>query len=135
MHLTTGNAGALINGSGVLKGNIYAGPLSNAGQSSLGATLRTGLSPGAYEAAVRIPGAGQAAFSTVKPVGPFTSWQWLTGQQYTANGVLDLSTGAFTRTGVNWTQVGWYGIDLGTMVGGGAYIHHLNSQSGQGGGP
>ena len=67
------------------------------------------------------------------PVGPFTIWQRAMGTQYTARGALDLSTGAFTRTGVNWTQMGWYGIDVGAdavVVGGTLYL----IDGGQGGG-
>ncbi|MFA6135142.1 MAG: RHS repeat-associated core domain-containing protein, partial [Phycisphaerae bacterium] len=134
VHLTNGKAGALINESEVLRGNIYAGPLSNAGQSGLGVTLRTGLSPGAYEAAVRIPSAGEAAFSSVRPIGPMTTWQWLTGQQYTANGVLNLSTGAFTRTGVNWNQVLIYGTDAAITVGTGYGIYRIATPPSSGGG-
>ena len=79
---------------------------------------------------VPIPQAAQGAFSTVKPIGLGTGWQYLTGQQYTAKGVLDLTTGTFVRQGVNWSQVGWYGADVGidAAIGGAVYMHHLNNQ-------
>jgi len=74
------------------------------------------------------------AFGKPVPIGPVTLIQRLSGQQYTANGVLDLSTGQFVRTGVNWTQVGWYGVDtaidsiLATWGSTKIYSHHLESQ-------
>lgn len=116
-----------INTSGRLglPGNNYAGPAANAGRSGWSLTSRTGLSPsGTYEA-VPIPAAGEAGFSKVVPIGPLTTWQRLTGQQYTARGVMDLRTGAFSRTGVNWNQVGIYGTDAaitGGAIGGGIYL-------------
>jgi hypothetical protein len=56
-------------------------------------------------------------------LGPITLWQRLTGQQFTAAGSLNMATGAFTRTGVNWDQLIFYGIDVaftGSAVGLGA---------------
>jgi len=123
VHLTDAAAGASINSSGKLIGNIYVGPLSNAESSGLGVTLRTGLAPSAYEVAVPIPQAAQGALSSVRPIGPLTSWQWWTGQQYTARGVLDLGTGTFVRHGVNWNQALIYSYDVGfdAAVGGAVY--------------
>lgn len=109
VHLTDSAAGVEINSSQVLRGNIYAGPLANADATGASVTLRTGMP--SFEAAVPIPAAAEGAFSQVTPIGPISLWQRAMGQQYTANGVLDLTTGAFTRTGVNWNQVGFYTID------------------------
>jgi hypothetical protein len=116
-----------INASGRLglPSNNYAGPASNAGRSGWSLTSRTGLSPSGNYGAVPIPTAGEAAFSKVVPIGPMTTWQRLTGQQYTARGVMDLSTGAFSRSGVNWNQIGIYGTDAaitGGAIGGGIYL-------------
>lgn len=122
VHLTTAEAATQIQASGVLRGNIYAGPASNASASGWGVTLRTGLNPGDYEA-IAIPAAGRSAFSQVVPTGPFTAWQRLMGTQYTARGTLDLSTGAFTRTGVNWNQVGWHAADAVVVSGAGFSIY------------
>ena len=131
VHLTNAEAGASINSSGKLIGNIYAGPLSNAEASGLGVTLRTGLSPSTYEVAVPISKAAQGAFSTVKPIGPISGAQWLTGQQYAARGILDLSTGAFVRQGVNWNQAMIYSIDAAatgtTITTGGYYLYNTNA--------
>jgi len=45
-------------------------------------------------------------------VGPFTGWQRAFGTVYSAGaGSINLTTGAFTRTGVAWNQVVWYGTD------------------------
>jgi hypothetical protein len=41
----------------------------------------------------------------------FTAWQTWGGTSYTAAGFLDLETGTFIRTGVNWNQVGIYSVD------------------------
>ena len=125
VHLTNADAGASINSSGTLIGNTYAGPLSNAEASGLGVTCRTGLSPSAYEVAVPIPSSAQGAFSAVRPIGPVTGWQWATGQQYTARGVLDLGTGAFVRQGVNWNQAMLYSIDVGLDAMGGTTLYYL----------
>jgi hypothetical protein len=126
VHLTNAANGAAINQSGTLVGNIYAGPLSNAGASGVAVTARTGLASGSYQAAVPIPQAGNQAFSQIVPIGPITTWQRLTGQQYTPNGVLNLATGQFTRHGINSNQAGIYIIDAGltggTIVIGGGLI-------------
>jgi hypothetical protein len=68
-----------------------------------------------YEAAVPIPASAEGAFSGVSPIGPISGWQSLTGQAYTQAGVIDLGTGAFTQTGVNWGQAAFYGIDASLM--------------------
>ena len=108
-----------------LPSNNYAGPATNAKLSGWALTRRTGLSPRGNYGAVPIPVSGEAAFSKVTPVGLFTAWQRYTGQQYTARGVIELSTGSFTRTGVNWNQAGVYAGDaaLSTAVlGSGIYL-------------
>jgi RHS repeat-associated protein len=117
VHLTDSAGGAAINESGTLIGNggIYAGPLANADASGLSVTLNTGLSPGAFEAAVPIPTAAEGAFSTVQPTGIISTWQALTGQVYTQAGTLDLATGVFTQTGLNLNQLAIYGIDSGAI--------------------
>ena len=122
VHLTDARHGLRINQSGVLRGDTYVGPLSNAHFSGIGVTARTGLSGTSFQAGVRIPAAGEAAFSRVTPIGPITGWQRLTGQQYTSRGVLDLQTGAFQRTGVNWNQATIYGVDAGISAGGATAI-------------
>jgi hypothetical protein len=98
-----------------LPSEIYVGPASNAGRSGWALTRRTGLSPsGTYQSAC-IPEAAEAAFCRPSLVGPFTAWQRVTGQRYTARGVIDLGTRRFIRTGVNRTQAGWYAIEVGVM--------------------
>jgi len=112
VHLTNSEAAVSIDATRTLVGGTYTGPMANAEATGLGVTLRTGLLPGSYEAAVPIPEAGQAAFAKPVPIGPITAWQRITGQQYTANGIMDLTTGGFTRTGINWGQVQVYGADV-----------------------
>jgi hypothetical protein len=110
----------------VLTGNNYVGPASNAERSGISLTARTGLPANGKFVPIEIPSAAEGAFSKPLPIGPFTMWQRLTGQRYTAKGVLNLETGSFSRTGVNWNQVQWYAIDLtidGILIaGGGAYL-------------
>ncbi len=122
VHLTNSAAGQLIDESGVLIGNIYAGPIANASALGLEVALRTGLSPATYEVAFQIPAAGQAAFSRVIPIGPVTLWQFLTRQEYTARGILTLRTGDFIRQGVNTNQLTWYAIDAGIVGGVGVLL-------------
>ena len=111
-HLTNdANAGRIMY-VGELAGNNYAGPLANAGKSGWGVTAATGLSPGVY-ASVDVPAAAASAFSPIRGIGPITSWQAMTGQVYTANGTLSLSSGAFSRAGTNLGQATFYGLDAG----------------------
>lgn len=119
VHMTTPQNAALIQAENLLRGNNYAGPASNASRSGWSLTARTGLPPGEQYVPIPIPTAGEAAFSRVTPIGPFTAWQGATGQHYTARGFLNLQTGEFTRLGINWNQVQWYAIDVavdGTII-------------------
>lgn len=120
VHLTDSAGAAGINASGNLigRGGIYAGPLENAAASGAGVTWRTGMQAADYAAAVRIPAAAEGAFSQVTPVGLLTGWQRITGQAYTAGGSLNLATGAFTQTGVNWGQVTFQTLDAMLVNGG-----------------
>jgi hypothetical protein len=93
-------------------GDIFAGPASNANSSGLWLTLKTGLSPHKSFKPVIIPQAGEAAFSKVIPVGIVTGWQRIMGHRYTARGILDIKTGEFMRTGVNWGQFKNYSADI-----------------------
>ena len=113
VQLTDSAGGAGINNSGTLigEGGIYAGPLDNAGASGFSVPWNTGLLPSSYQAAVPIPAVAEGAFSGVQPTGLITGWQALTGQVYTQGGVLDLTTGVFTQTGVNIGQAAFYGLD------------------------
>ncbi len=106
-----------INESGKLglPGDIFAGPRSNAGLSGLPLTLKTGLSSGDYKP-VFIPKEAEKHFSKVTPIGIYTGWQRLMGHQYTARGTLNLKTGDFARTGVNWSQVKNYAADVGINI-------------------
>ncbi len=130
VQLTDSAGAAGINSSGTLigEGGIYAGPLANADASGLGVTWSTGLLPSSYEAAVPIPAAAEGAFSSVTPIGPLTGWQALTGQAYTQAGTLNLATGVFTQTGLNWGQAAFYGVDA-TLVNGGAFMGTTLSSS------
>ncbi|MGL4514693.1 MAG: hypothetical protein ACRCT8_16515 [Lacipirellulaceae bacterium] len=78
-------------------------------------TSRTGLSPSGNFEPIFIPEAAEGAFRRPFVVGPVTTWQRLTGQQYAPRGVIDLSTGEFTRAGMNRGQAFWYTIDVGVL--------------------
>jgi hypothetical protein len=109
-HLTNAGNAARIASSGELIGANYAGPASNALRSGWGVTAATGMNPGVYSA-IRIPEAAQAAFSPVRGIGPFSTWQATMGQAFTANGNLSLASGAFYRFGMNTGQATIYGLD------------------------
>jgi RHS repeat-associated protein len=94
-----------------LPSNNYAGPASNSQLNGLSLTMRTGLTPGLPYKPIPIPQSGLSAFSKVTPIGPMTTFQRITGQQYTAKGILDLETGVFTKTGTNFNQLKIYAID------------------------
>jgi RHS repeat-associated protein len=111
VHLTTTERAAAITSEQLLKGSSYAGPSANATAEGLAITARTGLLPSQAQAAVQIPNQAAGAFSKVIPVGPFTGWQRFTGAVYTDKGVLNLATGAFTRQGLNGSQMFFYGAD------------------------
>ncbi|MBX3435035.1 MAG: hypothetical protein KF847_17090 [Pirellulales bacterium] len=115
VHMT--EAGVAIRSSGKLglPGDLYAGPAANAGRSGWALTRRTGLSPSGNFEPIFIPEAAEAAFRRPIPVGPVTTWQRLTGQQYAPRGAIDLGTGAFTRTGINRSQAFWYSVDVGIL--------------------
>ena len=103
-----------INEAGLLglPGDIFAGPVSNANLSGFPLTWKTGLPSGEYKP-VFIPKEAEKHFSKVTPIGFYTGWQRFIGKhQYTARGTLNLKTGEFTRTGVNWSQVQNYGADI-----------------------
>lgn len=113
VHMT--EAGDAIRGSQRLglPSDLYAGPASNAGRSGWSLTRRTGLDPTGNFEPIYIPSAAESAFSKPFVTGPFTAWQRATGQQYAARGIINLETGAFTRTGINRTQLQWNAIDTG----------------------
>lgn len=96
-----------------LPSDLYAGPASNATRSRWSLAGRTGLGPKGHFEPICIPSAAESAFSRPVPIGPFTLWQRATGQQYAGRGIINLETGAFTRTGINRTQAQWYTIDAG----------------------
>jgi hypothetical protein len=107
-----------INQSGKLglPGDIFAGPASNANLSGFKLTWRTGLSPSKVYKPIEIPLEGNKNFSNVTPIGFYTSWQRFMGHKYTSRGVLDLQTGDFSKTGVNWSQIKNYGADIAINV-------------------
>jgi hypothetical protein len=125
VHMTTETAKTEILASDVLHGKngIYAGPAANKGASGIGITLRTGVSP-ANTADVPIPQTAISHFTSVKPVGPISGWQFLTGQVYTAPGSLTLSTGSLTLTKGIQSQYLFYGLDaaMTTVYGFGRYL-------------
>jgi hypothetical protein len=120
VHFT--GAGNAIMRSGMLlgRGGIYATSLETAGYSGLSLTLRTGVPAANATAGFRIPATALSAFRRPLPIGPMTMWQKAFGTQFTAAGSLDLATGVFVRTGVNWNQAFIYGVDAtltGTVLG------------------
>jgi hypothetical protein len=72
-----------------------------AGQSrgALGHALLTGLSPNATTNLVGIPGAAVSAFRNVIPIGPYSALKAVGHVHFSAPGIINLATGAFTQTG------------------------------------
>ncbi len=58
-----------------------------------------------------LSGSAASRFTPVAAFGPFSTLQAFGRHFYTANGSLNLATGAFTRSGVNWNQMFFYGTD------------------------
>ena len=80
--------------------------------------MRTGLQPSKATEVLLLPSKANEAFLVVQPIGPFSAWQRLTGTVFSSGtGVLNLSTGVFTRTGVATNQLAIYGIDTAIMAG------------------
>lgn len=115
VHLTTAENAAAINASQMLgKGSstIYAGTPSLAEASPAISTLRTALLPSQATTPVHIPAAATGAFQAPAVVGPITVWQRASGAYYSAGaGSVNLTTGAFTKTGAALNQYFFYGVD------------------------
>ena len=115
VHRTTEAAAQAIRSGNTLgRGGttLYAGPPSLAQASGLGITLRTGLLPSQATSVLTLPEAATGAFRVPGVIGPFTTWQRLSGTVYSAGaGTINMTTGAFTRTGAAWNQIFIYSFD------------------------
>jgi hypothetical protein len=112
VHMTSSQNAASISSQGMLSGNMYAGPLSNASLHRGVLFLKTTLTPSNAQAAVRIPSSAVGYFRNPKVVGVFTAWQRWAGTVFSDRGSIHLTTGAFTRHGTNWDQMKFYIADL-----------------------
>jgi hypothetical protein len=127
-HLTNNEAALSINESRVINGPLYASNLQTSALTGASYAARTGVSASQATVGYRIPDTALGAFSRPLPIGPFTAWQSWGGTSYTAGGFLDLETGTFVQTGVNWNQAGLYTPDAAitgatlTGVGLGIYV-------------
>ena len=111
VHLT--GAGNDIVEQGILmgKGGIYATTRATAGRTGASLALRTGLSAEKATSAIIIPETAAQVFSRPVPMGLLTGLQRLSGMQCTPAGYIDLASGTFVRTGMNWNQPFFYGAD------------------------
>jgi RHS repeat-associated protein len=119
VHLTSVEAKAAIEASQTLGTGktIYAGRAGLETSSTAATMAKTGLPASKTAASVAVPNAAVSSFRVPVVTGPFTGWQRSFGTVYTAGaGTINLTTGAFTRTGVGWNQLGWYGIDAVTNL-------------------
>lgn len=67
---------------------------------------------------ILLPSAANSSFVVVQPIGVFSAWQRLSGTVFSAGtGMFNLSTGAFTRTGVAANQLVIYSLDAAMMAG------------------
>jgi hypothetical protein len=120
VHLTTAESAASIRASqtlGLGRSTIYAGPASLAQARGWSILTRTGLLPGQATDVLLLPSQASRSFLVVHPLGPFSIWQRLNGTVFSAGaGMFNLTTGAFTRTGLATNQIILYGIDTGIIA-------------------
>jgi hypothetical protein len=119
VHLTSADSAAAIRASETLGlgSTIYAGPESLAQARGWSILARTGLQSSQATEVILLPSEANQAFLLVKPIGPFSAWQSINGTVFSAGaGSFNLTTGAFTRTGVAANQLVIYGTDIATMA-------------------
>lgn len=121
VHLTSIDSAAAIRASetlGLGQSTIYAGSQSLARARGWSILLRTGLWPSRASEVILLPSAANSSFVVVQPIGVFSAWQRLSGTVFSAGtGMFNLSTGAFTRTGVAANQLVIYSLDAAMMAG------------------
>ncbi|WCQ97099.1 MULTISPECIES: hypothetical protein [Sorangium] len=108
-YLFAGEAGIKSSGELIGKHGAFALPESAASRSRVAHALITGLSPENPARFVRVPGSFQRLFS----IGIYSVMKSAGGVRFTAPGVITMTTGAFTQTGlilVPYAAV--YGPDL-----------------------
>jgi hypothetical protein len=110
-HLTNSVSGASIDASGIINGPIYASTLGTAAQMGVTYTMRSGVLASDVAVGFAIPDSALVAFARPVPMGVLSGQQFFGGTYFTSAGALDLATGVFVRTGINWNQAVIYGID------------------------
>lgn len=120
VHLTRPDSAAAIRASetlGLGRSTIYAGPESLASARGWSILARTGLRPSQATEVILLPSAANSSFVMVQPMGLFSAWQRVNGTVFSAGtGMFNLSTGAFTRTGVAVNQLVIYSTDAAAMA-------------------
>jgi len=120
VHLTTADNAAAIRASetlGLGRSTVYAGPASLARARGWSIVARTGLLPRDATDVILLPSEANRAFLVVRPMGPLTTWQRLSGMVFSAGaGSFNLQTGVFTRTGTAANQLSFYFIDSAIMA-------------------
>jgi hypothetical protein len=120
VHLTSADNAAAIRASqslGLGRSTIYAGPEGLTSAKGWSIIARTGLKPSQATEAILLPSSANQSFLMVQPIGPFSAWQRVSGTVFSAGaGTLNLSTGAFVRTGVAMNQLVIYGTDMAVMT-------------------
>lgn len=120
VHLTRPDSAAAIRASetlGLGRSTIYAGPESLAAARGWRIVARTGLRPSQATEVILLPGSANSSFVMVQPMGLFSAWQRVNGTVFSAGtGMFNLSTGAFTRTGVGVNQLVIYSTDAAAMA-------------------
>jgi hypothetical protein len=120
VHLTHPDAAAAIRAADTLglgQSTIYAGPASLAAARGWRIVARTGLRPSQATEVILLPSGANGSFVMVQPMGLFSAWQRVNGTVFSAGtGMFNLSTGAFTRTGVGINQLVIYSTDAAAMA-------------------
>jgi hypothetical protein len=115
IHFTSeaGEAGIKSSAELIGKKGIFALPESAASRSPVTHAMLTGLSPAKTAKVVQIPSSAVGSFQRVVPIGIYSAMKAIGGVRFTAPGIINISTGAFTQTGsilVPYAAV--YGPDL-----------------------
>ena len=75
------------------------------------------MNPSKATEVLLIPSQANKSFLMMHPLGPFSLWQRINGTVFSAGtGTFNLTTGAFTRTGIAGNQLFVYGFDTAVVA-------------------
>jgi hypothetical protein len=99
---------------GGVPGDVYAIPAQHAHLRGVKLMLRTGLNPFIEYLPIDIPACAEKHFYRPTPVGPFSAWQWMSGQRVSSSRILiELRSQTVITGGWNRSQFRTYVLDGG----------------------